>query len=205
MSLNGLSTAQQAAAVTPLRPARARDTLMPHTPASSSSSLRPGPSGSASASTPSPIGTPRAPFALDALLEAHAGAPSPAHAALEAAIADRNAVAAENTALWQRLARMRDELADAKRERDRYRGERNSLRSRLHASGDPTDGIAAKERDRDRRLKPSASAPGVAGATTGRDSPSVNGRLAAVRDDGERLHDFILRNTNIIICRPTSR
>jgi hypothetical protein len=190
MSVNGLSAAQQAAAVTPLRPPRAKDPLVLHAPAASSSSLRPGsgttaPSASAGPPTAaSPIGPPRAPLALDTLLEAHAGAPSPARAALEAAVADRNTVAAENTALWQRLARMRDELADAKRDRDRYRAERDAFRGRLHQIGEPTDGL------RPRKLRASPSGPVAAAAAqsaSGRDSPSTNGRLAAVRqhpDDG---------------------
>jgi hypothetical protein len=168
--------------------ARPPTTQLPPPPPQSQSQLQPlpqPPTGAPSPSAPSVL-------TLDAVLEQHAHAPSPTYAALEATLAERNLLAAQNAQLWKLIEKQRSGYAGMVKDLDRIRAERDAYKHRLHAVGQSTDGLVRRERERQKALKASASgsvlpAPNAAG---GRESP-VDPRAAMVRHRSEDSSAFL--------------
>lgn len=162
-----------------LRPGRQTDSSLNHGP---HSSLRP--AANSSASSPggsSPASTP-AVITLDALLETHATAPSPTHAALEATIAERNLLTAQNAQLWKLIEKQRTGYSGMAKDLERIRAERDAYRNRLHAVGESTEGLVRREKEKAKALKPSPNASGM--DASGRDSP-VDPRAGMVRHQSD--------------------
>jgi hypothetical protein len=132
----------------------------------------------------SPIGTPgpstpgpsAAPLTLDALLAQFANAPSPTHAALEAALSERNQLAAHNAQLWRMIEKVKASANHLGQDASRLRTERDAYKRALQDVGENPEAIL-------RRAK--AAKAGSLGS--GRDSPAANGRVTDLRktsDDG---------------------
>ena len=68
---------------------------------------------------------------VEALLKDHAAAPDPTSAALEAAVNDRNVLAAQNTQLWKLVEKQRTGYNQILKELERIRGERDVYKNRL--------------------------------------------------------------------------
>lgn len=87
-----------------------------------------------------------APITLAALLEQHASAPNPHMAALDQALAERNALSSQNSQLWKLIEKQRSGYNQMLKELERVRAERDSLRGRVGSGG-----------SRERSVKPSTS------------------------------------------------
>ncbi|KAK7679452.1 hypothetical protein QCA50_017506 [Cerrena zonata] len=109
----------------------------------SSSAMSPHP-GSSSASYTVPI-------TVDSLLSTHATASNPPLAALDAAVTDRNTLAAQNTQLWKLIEKQRTAYGQIMKEMDRVRGERDLYRSRLHSMGENTEALLKAHKEKERR------------------------------------------------------
>lgn len=92
-----------------------------------------------------------APLAVDVLLSQHASAASPAVAALETAVADRNTLAAQNAQLWKLIEKQRAGYSQLMKELERVRGERDAFRSRLNSLGESTDALLKAYREKEKR------------------------------------------------------
>lgn len=101
--------------------------------------------------TSNPAAAAAVPLTLQGLLEAHAASADPCMAALEAAIADRNTLSAQNAQLWKLIERQRTGYAQLMKEIERVRGERDVYRSRLQAMGESTEALLRAHRERERR------------------------------------------------------
>lgn len=113
------------------------------TTASASSAMSPHP-GAASASSTAPI-------TAESLLNAHATSTNPPMAALDAAVTDRNSLAAQNTQLWKLIEKQRTAYGQIMKELDRVRGERDLYRSRLHSLGENTEVLLKAHKEKERR------------------------------------------------------
>ncbi len=72
------------------------------------------------------------PITVDDALNAHADSPDPMRAALEAILAERNSLSAQNSQLWNHLKRQRANYASAVKDVVRLRSERDVLRGKLN-------------------------------------------------------------------------
>lgn len=79
------------------------------------------------------------PITIDDALGVHAEAPDPMRAALEAILAERNSLSAQNSQLWNHLKRQRANYASAVKDVVRLRSERDALRAKVNGS-DNTEG-----------------------------------------------------------------
>lgn len=111
--------------------------------ATSSSAMSPNPGSSSASST--------APITAESLLNANAAASNPPLAALDAAVSDRNSLAAQNTQLWKLIEKQRTAYGQIIKEMDRVRGERDLYRSRLHSLGENTETLLKAHKEKERR------------------------------------------------------
>ena len=88
-----------------------------------------------STSTSSTTKPTAAPITLAALLEQHASAPNPHLAALDQALAERNALSSQNSQLWKLIEKQRSGYNQMLKELERVRAERDSLRGRIGSGG----------------------------------------------------------------------
>lgn len=102
---------------------------LPRTTLSASSST---PHTQQSTSTTKPTA---APITLAALLEQHASASNPYLAALDQALAERNALSSQNSQLWKLIEKQRSGYNQLLKEFERVRAERDSLRGRVSSGG----------------------------------------------------------------------
>ncbi|KLO17933.1 RhoGAP-domain-containing protein [Schizopora paradoxa] len=72
------------------------------------------------------------PITLDDALNAHADASDPMRATLEAILAERNSLSAQNSQLWNHLKRQRANYASAVKDVVRLRSERDALRAKVN-------------------------------------------------------------------------
>ncbi|OCH91024.1 RhoGAP-domain-containing protein [Obba rivulosa] len=91
------------------------------------------------------------PITAEALLAAHATAPDPALAALDAVVSERNGLAVQNTQLWKLIEKQRSGYAQLVKELERVRGERDVFRSRLNSLGESTDALLRARKEKEKR------------------------------------------------------
>jgi len=72
-------------------------------------------------------------------------------AALEAVVADRNTLAAQNTQLWKLIEKQRTGYSQLMKELERVRGERDVFRSNLQRMGGDTDALLKAYREKEKR------------------------------------------------------
>ncbi|KAI0641875.1 hypothetical protein C8Q79DRAFT_259537 [Trametes meyenii] len=132
---------------------------------------------------------PNQPLAVDGLLAVHAGAPNPPLAALEAAVAERNSLSAQNTQLWKLIEKQRSGYNHIMKELERMRGERDLYRGRCQQLGENTDALLRAHRAREKaegkdsalrsasshsQLRPSESAAGAGSSRGGMLDPRAH-------------------------------
>jgi RalA-binding protein 1 len=162
---------------------------LPFPTASSSSQFstpsRSAPISIASSSSSSSTGAQHQPLTVASLLEGHANAPSPAHAALEQAVSERNLFSSQNAQLWKLIEKQRSGYNTASRDNERLRKEREELRSKLQAlSGINVDLVGKKGKS----LKSTSSSSALQGGASGSVSSSASdSRIIPVRaqSDGQ--------------------
>jgi RalA-binding protein 1 len=90
------------------------------------------------------------PTSIDSLLSTHGDASSPALAALEQAVNERNVLSSQNTQLWKLIEKQRSGYNQLLKDLERVRGERDLYKSKFIALG---HGEKDKKRDSDREKK----------------------------------------------------
>lgn len=93
------------------------------------------------------------PVTIDSLLAAHADSSDPTRASLEAVLAERNGLSAQNSQLWNHLKRQRANYASAVKDVMRLRSERDALKAKLGGG----EGADTSQPSSARKLRQSAS------------------------------------------------
>jgi RalA-binding protein 1 len=168
-------------------------------PTASSSSQFSTPSRSAPISTSSSsssTGATYQPLTVASLLDAHANTPSPALAALEQAVSERNMLSSQNAQLWKLIEKQRSGYNSASKDNERLRKERDELRSKLQALGGMTVDVTGKK---GRSLKSTSSSSALQGGASG----SVNSSTSDSRIIPVKAHDH--DQSESPICRKAQR
>ncbi|KAI0675456.1 hypothetical protein C8Q78DRAFT_1074473 [Trametes maxima] len=150
---------------------------------------------------------PNQPLAVDGLLAAYAGAPNPPLAALEAAVAERNSLSAQNTQLWKLIEKQRSGYNHIMKELERMRGERDLYRGRCQHLGENTDALLRAHRAREKaegkdsssalrsasshsQLRPSESAAGAGSSRGGMLDPRAHLTRTSSDESPARPHQL---------------